>query len=270
MKPARLAPLAAACVLFVVSYRPAPAAPVTLDPATALRADVASALTPPGQSPAHNEDSDAGNAADPAVSAAATASLPAELTEPARQAAGTAKGGFTLSASQLKLTGGTTAAISPAASFTTDAETSAVASLDLPFTLATGSSGDLSWSIDIAAPVQNNEKVTVLLDRTGANASSLFAQLYTETATGTFPTLAAGTYRLRVVAGSEATNKGIAGESGSANFAVTFATTTSGGGTGSGGGSGNTAPLPSALGPGAAALAALFAAMTLQRRWFRI
>jgi hypothetical protein len=242
---------------------PAGAASVDVDPTALLTADVTATLTPPGGSPLTQTDSDTGGLAKASVSASAIANLPAGADEPARSAAGTADAAFTLAAPDaLRLTGKTTGAIAPDAAFATAAHSDAVAGIDLPFTLTAAPAGAgavIDYAITIDTDVTRNQKVTVLLDRPGG--ASLFDRVFDRSAAGALPVIASGSYRLRVIAGSEATNKGFTGESGSAQFDLRLRDS-SGDADGQGD---NAVPLPSAAGPGAAALSVLFAALAVRR-----
>jgi hypothetical protein len=264
MKTGHLTALIAAwIVLLVAPAHSARAAGVVLDPAALLTADADADLTPATGAGDAKTGTDTGGLAKRSVSAGAAANLAAGGTEPARQASGAAVAAFTLTSGRLELTGKTSASIAPATAFAAAAHAHAVADIDLPFTLSAETAGDLSWSVTIDAPVRTNEKVTVLLDRTGSDAASLLSQRYLESGSGTFPTLLPGTYRLRVVAGAEATNRGIPGEAGFAQFTAALKTSAAGGGNG---GSGGALPLPSALGPGGVLLAAVLCGTTLFRR----
>jgi hypothetical protein len=76
--------------------------------------------------------------------------------------------------------------------------------------------------------------------------------------------LSAGKYRLRVIAGSEATNLGVQGEHGSTDFTV--AVSSSGQGNGNDDGGGAVIPLPPGAQTGAMALGTVFVGLALRRR----
>jgi hypothetical protein len=235
---------------------------VEIDPASVTNVDVSASLTPISGAGSAQTNSDTGGLSKPNISVSATAHLDASDSEPARDAIGTAHASLIHSADQFQITGGTSAEIEPASAFVTAAHVQSVTSIDFPFSLA--GAGALNYSFDIHTLVLKNEKITLLLDRSGAASSSLFSQVFDESGKGSVDDLSAGKYRLRVIAGSEATNLGVQGEHGSTDFTV--AVSSSGQGNGIDDGGGAVIPLPPGAQTGAMALGTVFVGLALRRR----
>jgi len=141
------------------------------------------------------------------------------------------------------------------------ANTTAVNNTLVPFTVSEGFLAHIAYVINIDSMVTNDQKVTIELRRQGDDVS-LFHQIYNKSTTSSLDAIGAGSYRLLAVTGSISTAKGVAGETGSADYHVTVSTSATDDGTPPPA----AIPLPAAALPGGIALALVLGAMQLRRR----
>lgn len=227
------------------------AAPVDLQPSTQLNADVTADLTL-GAASDSKSSHDTGSLSKVDVSAAAAAQIPVlnnSFTGNGGSASHliTSDDGFTLSSHAESTLAGTV--------LNSTGEVRSTTSIDLPFVLHDNFAARPSYQVDINAMVLKDQKVTIVLDRTDEQ-QSVFSSVFTASATGKLPELAAGSYRLQLITGSLSTAKGVNNEAGTATVQLSLSASSSGGG---GGGGGTVIPIPAAAWTGGAILLALFA-----------
>lgn len=229
------------------------AAPVDISASVLLNADVTATLGDPASPADVKESHDSGNLAAPNVNAQATASVPVDTGD--FIGSGSAEAHISKSSIGFVLTGKSSSSLTGTSSLA--GEVRSVATIDLAFTIDNGfiATPDLTATND--AMVLRDQKVTLVIDRTGED-DSIFAKTFDDSFSGSLAPLAAGTYHVQLVAGSISTTKGIANETGSSEFQFSIAATpisdpppTA-------------IPLPTSVWTGGALIAAVF---ITRRRW---
>jgi hypothetical protein len=135
------------------------------------------------------------------------------------------------------------------------ANTTSVNNTLVPFTVSEGFLAHIAYVIKIDSMVTNDQKVTIELRRDGESVS-MFHQVYNRSTNKALDAIGPGTYKLLAVTGSLSTAKGLAGETGSADYHVTVSSSSDD----------PTPPpaaipLPAAAVPGAGMLAIVFFAL---------
>jgi len=219
---------------------------IDLSSSTALNADVSASLTRTSDKVADAHSShDAGSLSKLSTSANASATLPIDATTSA-VTTGSASSLLSRTGDAFHLTGSAASHLPTNCPF--DALTESVSTATIPFTVASGGKAMLDYALNINAAVVNDEKVTVVVSRAG-DSNALFSHVFKDSTSGSVSLSEPGAYQLVMIAGAHSTTKGIAGESGSAGFDVSFAAAPA---------SPSTAiALPAAVFPGAVALASL-------------
>ncbi len=216
---------------------------------TKLNADVNASLTRASDKVSDSHSShDVGSLSKENASASASATLPISAGVSALTT-GTANSMLSGSGNTFHLTGSAASNLPLNCPF--DALTQSVSTVNIPFTIASGGKATLDYALNVSAMVQNDEKVTFVLNRTG-QPNAIVSHVFAKNTSGSVSLPEAGSYNLLVIAGAQSTTKGIAGESGTAAFDISLAASSAS--TRSGGGS-TTIPLPPAVAPARSRLA---------------
>jgi hypothetical protein len=219
-RPHSRAALIPAAVVFVCApmfTRVARGSLIDVGQTTALTANAVADLSGGGTAGDHKEADDTADLAKRAVAANASAHVTID-TQTAVDGTGDVAADITQNDAGFSLTGRSSTSLPNLNPLT--ANVTGVSNTLVPFTVADGATGHIRYTIDISSMVLMDQKVTVELRRDGESVSD-FHKVYGSSKTSSIDDIAPGSYKLLLVTGSISTSKGIAGETGSANYQVT-------------------------------------------------